>query len=181
MHGFSWSRCRDFCRLPAPAATPASVATPGTLEKLYSAQVPFIANQGQISRGDVRYYARTLAGTVFVQGDGGAAARVSQFKGRNPAQWRRHLPTYERVDLGEVYPGITVDLRAHGRNVEKRFHVVPGADPAQIRMVVEGVDALSVDESGQLVLHTGLVPVRFTSTGGQPGHCGRAPACERGL
>jgi K319L-like, PKD domain/Beta-propeller repeat len=184
----------------ANAATPVAGAKPAhdAIDRLQAVAVPFIANLGQLGRTDVRYYAKTFGGTIFVQDDGslvyalpaprnqglasgwafverplaakmlrpqgqsGATARVSQFKGRNPALWRSDLPTYASVDLGEIYPGITADIHARGGQVEKLFHVAAGADPAQIRIAVSGVDSIGVDDAGRLVLHTGLGPVRFT-------------------
>jgi hypothetical protein len=40
------------------------------LSKFYSLQIPFVENQGQIKADGVRYYAKTLGGTVFVTKDG---------------------------------------------------------------------------------------------------------------
>jgi hypothetical protein len=91
-----------------------------------------------------------------------ASTKVSRFVGPDPAAWRSRLSAYDEVSLGRPYPGIEVLLRASGGNVEKVFVVNPGADPDTIRLRVEGVDGLSVDDDGRLVLATGLGPVTFT-------------------
>ncbi len=91
-----------------------------------------------------------------------AAAQVSYFLGNDPVRWRSGLPTFEGVSLGEVWPGIQLDLQAHGKNVEKVFTVEPGADPSRIRMNMAGAQSLRINEAGALVVETGLGEVTFT-------------------
>ena len=90
-----------------------------------------------------------------------ASTRVSYIVGNDPSRWRSGLETFESVSLGEVWPGISLDLRAHGKNVEKIFAVEPGADPSRIRVCVEG-GRLRVNTDGALVVETGLGDVMFT-------------------
>src|SRR5262249_39259317 len=54
-----------------------------------------------------------------------SATGVSNFLGNDSARWRSHVSTYEQVSLGEVWPGVTVSLRARGRSIEKIFTVAP--------------------------------------------------------
>ena len=96
------------------------------------------------------------------RGEEQSAARVNYFKGADPTEWRTHITTFDRVTLGEVYTGIELALKTHGTSVEKLFLVQAGADPAAIRIQVEGIQALSVTESGELALTTGLGTVTFT-------------------
>src|SRR5262249_27115419 len=91
-----------------------------------------------------------------------AATRVSYFRGRDRSRWMTGVASFETVSLGEVWPGISVDVRASGKAVEKIFTVQPGADPSQIRMSVQGGQRLTVDGSGALVVRTGLGDVTFT-------------------
>jgi hypothetical protein len=91
-----------------------------------------------------------------------AAARVSFFLGNDPARWRAQVPTYAEVGLGEVYPGIDVTLKAHGKQVEKIFTVQPGAAPDAIRVRVAGAQGLALGADGALVVHTGVGEVRLT-------------------
>ena len=164
--------------------------------KLNALTVPFVENQGQ-AHPDVRFYARTFGGTLFVTGKGelvyslptkdrsnaeclilkerpvGGSAkeptgkqksstRVNVFKGENPDHWRTAVPTYDLVTLGEVYEGVEVQLKAHGSNVEKLFHVRPGACPGVIRMDVEGAKFMSVNRAGELILMTKSGDVSFS-------------------
>ena len=83
-----------------------------------------------------------------VTGAGEAVTRVSSFKGKDPAAWQSDLPTYQEINLGEVYPGIDLTLKARGNNVEKLFVVQPGAAPDAITLRVEGAQRLSVNAAG---------------------------------
>jgi hypothetical protein len=67
------------------------------------------------------------------------------------------------VDLGEVYPGIRVALKAAGNNVEKLLYVSPEAQASAIKIAVEGVEALALDDQRQLRLKTDLGEIVFTA------------------
>jgi hypothetical protein len=59
------------------------------------------------------------------------------------------------VGLGEVAPGVSLELRASGNNVEKLFQVAPGADARGIRVRIDGAETLSLAADGSLVVGTG--------------------------
>jgi hypothetical protein len=73
------------------------------------------------------------------------------------------LPTYGQIQLGRVFPGVEVALRATGRNVEKIFTVAPGSDPARIRVRIGGASAVAISDDGTLVATTGNGPVTYTA------------------
>ncbi len=100
--------------------------------------------------------------TTSVRGIHRTATRVSYFTGNDPAAWTTGIATFDRVDLGEIYHGITLTIAAHGNNVEKLYRVQPGADPGVITMRMEGGMNLTVDNAGKLVVRTTLGPVAFT-------------------
>jgi len=79
------------------------------------------------------------------------------------APGREALPTYGQIQLGRVFPGVDVALRATGRNVEKIFTVEPGSDPSRIRVRIGGASAVSVADDGSLVATTGNGPVTYTA------------------
>src|SRR5262245_50156787 len=91
-----------------------------------------------------------------------AMTHVSIFSGSDPTSWRRDVASYADVDLGAVWPGISVALAAHGKQVEKVFTVEPGAAPDAIRVRVAGAESLAVADDGGLMLHTGVGDVRLT-------------------
>jgi hypothetical protein len=80
---------------------------------------------------------------------------ANYFIGNDPSKWQTNVPTYGSVVYRGLYPGI--DLRYTGTEgvLKREFVVAPGADPAAIRLHYEGIDAMSVDDAGALVLATG--------------------------
>ncbi|UCC44879.1 MAG: VCBS repeat-containing protein, partial [Candidatus Zixiibacteriota bacterium] len=97
-----------------------------------------------------------------IAGSKPASTAISWFKGSDRTKWKSHLATFEYVDLGEVYNGVNLNLRAYGNNVEKLFIVDPGADVGQIRIGIDGADGLSVNEGGELEIMAALGEVKFT-------------------
>jgi hypothetical protein len=80
--------------------------------------------------------------------------KANYFLGNDPKKWRTNVPTYGRVKVHDVYPGI--DLIYYGRQQQLEYDLVVafGADPNSIRMSFEGADKLEIDTQGNLVLHT---------------------------
>jgi len=101
--------------------------------------------------------------------------RVGEISGRDPEIGRvsyqvgaaeRHaenLPSYGQLDLGEVYPGVRVELKANHSNVEKLYTVAPRQDPRVIRMAIEGAQSLAIGESGSLIARTLSGEIAFTA------------------
>ncbi|MCB1609440.1 MAG: hypothetical protein KDI71_20950, partial [Xanthomonadales bacterium] len=64
----------------------------------------------------------------------GAAARakISRFSGHYRAEAAAPLQAFQNVELNRLYPGISLQLAARGRSLEKLFLLAPNADPEQI-------------------------------------------------
>ncbi|MCX6358476.1 MAG: SBBP repeat-containing protein [Armatimonadetes bacterium] len=135
-------------------------------------QVEFVARSGQ---GTLFLTKREMVLSLR-KGDKGAALRlklqgsnpkavasglekqpgiVNYFIGNDPKKWRTRVPTYSRVKLAGVYPG--VDLVTYGagksRTLEYDFVVRPGADTKRIRMAVSGAKSLR-SVGGRLIAST---------------------------
>ena len=95
----------------------------------------------------------------------GAAARakISRFSGHYRAEAAAPLQAFQNVELNRLYPGISLQLAARGRSLEKLFLLAPNADPEQISVTIDGAEALSVAADGQLALGTAMGPVAFTA------------------
>ena len=74
-----------------------------------------------------------------ITGEGESVTKVSYFKGNDPSLWKSNISTYQLVNLGEIYEGIELKLKAHGNNVEKLLYVKPGADIEQIKIRLSGI------------------------------------------
>jgi uncharacterized protein (TIGR03437 family) len=82
-------------------------------------------------------------------------AGVSNYlTGSDPAKWQVDVPHFGKVRYRDVYPGIDAVFYGNANDLEYDFVVSPGADPSKIRVVFDGIDAMSIDESGDLVLST---------------------------
>ena len=80
--------------------------------------------------------------------------KVNYFIGDDPTKWRSNVPTYARVEYQNVYRGVNLVYYGNQRQLEYDFVVSPGADPKAIRLAFEGVDKLTLDARGNLVLRT---------------------------
>ena len=104
-----------------------------------------------------------ISGTIGeIKGGAQSMTTVSYFKGNNPSKWKSNISTYEVVDMGEVYRGIFLRLKAYGNNVEKLFTVMPNAGAETIKVGLSGATALRVNEEGQLEAITELGIIKFT-------------------
>ena len=109
-------------------AAPATSGTPDTLRLSFpgaSAHPTFVAQQ-------------RLPGTA------------SYLHGRDPRRWLTALPTFARVAVRALYPG--VDLAYYGRagRLEYDLTLAPEADPARVRLRLDGARALTLAPSGAL-------------------------------
>jgi len=78
--------------------------------------------------------------------------KVNYFIGNRPSAWRRNVPTYAKVKLADVYPGIDCVYYGKQGQLEYDFIVGAGADPDQIRLRFRGIEKLDLDEAGNLVI-----------------------------
>lgn len=97
-----------------------------------------------------------------IQGEDESGMNMSCFKGEDPSTWRNAIPTYEFINFGEIYDGITLKLKAYGNNIEKLFSMRPNATPELIRIQLSGARSLKINEKGQLEAETDLGIVKFT-------------------
>ncbi len=90
--------------------------------------------------------------------------QVNDYRGSDPQQWHTGIPTYAKVQLQKVYPGIDLIYYGNQRQLEYDFIVAPGADPAHIRLALtelnEGIP-VTVADNGDLVLKMALGEIRW--------------------
>src|SRR5579863_1140793 len=70
--------------------------------------------------------------------------------GNDPAQWRRAIPNYARLDVPGLYRGIDLVYYGNGRELEYDLTVNPGADPGRIRLHLDG-EGIHLNRQGDLV------------------------------
>ena len=159
---------------------------------LAKANLPFITNNGQVHEsvrfyaptfsgtvfvtagGDIIYSfpkadKRTAITETFIgatvrdiTGQGESITKVSDFRGKDPSKWRSDISAYDSLDLGEIWQGINLNLKAYSNNVEKLFSLSPGTAPQALKIRLKGANSLHVNKAGELEAETRLGIVKFT-------------------
>jgi len=120
------------------------------------------AEQASAARSRTRFSIRRF-GMEFVgmaepgdpEGTGKQASRSHYLAGADAEDWHTDIPGYGRVRYAEAYPGIDIVFRGDSGRIRHDFIVEPGADPGRIRVRYRGVDGLSLNDQGDLVLSLG--------------------------
>jgi hypothetical protein len=77
--------------------------------------------------------------------------------GNNPANWYRNVSQYDTVQYSNLYPNIDLVYHSHttgDRQLEWDLVVRPGADISVVRLNWQGLQSVSLDSAGNLVLQT---------------------------
>ncbi|MCA1065894.1 hypothetical protein QTG56_10960 [Rossellomorea sp. AcN35-11] len=80
--------------------------------------------------------------------------KVNHLRGSNEKEWLTNIPTFEEVVYQDIWPGI--DLYFFGREgqLKYEFFVQPGASIDTIKFAYRGMDGLSIDDDGNIILQT---------------------------
>jgi uncharacterized protein (TIGR03437 family) len=81
--------------------------------------------------------------------------RTNYFIGQSPADWKRNVPNYARVQYKGVYPGIDLVYHSLENQLEYDFIVAPGSSPQQIELQFAGADSIAILPSGELSMKLG--------------------------
>jgi hypothetical protein len=87
---------------------------------------------------------------------GATGETISYYVGRDASKWVRDAPRFERLIRPHVYPGIDLVLYGaidnKGDRLEYDFLLAPHADPARIRLKLEGARRVSINADGALIV-----------------------------
>ncbi len=108
------------------------------------------------SAGDGDMVRVTFEGSnpVLPEGRGELPHRSHFFVGSDPTRWRTGVRSFREIAYPDLYEGIDLLYRMTEAGVKYEFLVRPGADPARIAMVYEGLEAVEVRGDGGLTLRT---------------------------
>lgn len=90
-----------------------------------------------------------------VCGEGELPGKINYLIGNDSSKWQTGLPTFSRVQLNEIYPGVSLVFYGNQRQLEYDFTVASGVNPDAIKIRFNGVDKVSVTPQGLLVLNLG--------------------------
>jgi hypothetical protein len=95
-----------------------------------------------------------------ITGGEATAEQRNYFLGKDPAAWASGVGGFRSVNYGEVYAGIGVHLYENQhQQLEYDFTLVPGAQPASIRLRYQGADRLRIQD-GKLLIQTSVGTVQ---------------------
>ncbi len=92
---------------------------------------------------------------VRIVGTDRLPGQVNYFVGKDPTRWHTAIPTFAKVRYQALYRGIDLVYDGTQGHLEYDFIVAPGADPSDIRLKFTGVEAMNLDEAGNLRLQIG--------------------------
>ncbi|HKD03170.1 MAG TPA: SBBP repeat-containing protein [Terriglobales bacterium] len=81
--------------------------------------------------------------------------------GNDPTKWHRNIPQFARVRYQNVYPGVDLAYYGNQGRLEYDLEVAPDADTHQIAMSFPGVEKLTLDGQGNLVIAAGDGEIRL--------------------
>src|ERR1700722_1806172 len=90
-----------------------------------------------------------------ISGDAELAGKINYLTGNNPAQWRSGIPTFSKIRIEEIYPGIGLIYYGNQRQLEYDFDIATGANPNAIAIRFDGADKISLNAQGGLTLALG--------------------------
>jgi|SRR5579859_1239803 len=105
--------------------------------------------------------------TARVRGEDELPGRSNYFIGNDPKKWRTNIPTYAKVRVEGVYPGVDLVYYGNQGRLEYDFVVRPGGDASAIKLGLTtdlGVGEKSsakLAENGDLVVETNGGEVRW--------------------
>jgi|HubBroStandDraft_6_1064221.scaffolds.fasta_scaffold310502_1 hypothetical protein len=125
----------------------------------------FVENQGQFDPA-VKYKMSTLTGSMSLTAngvvfEGGKHVVFSEaFIGSNPNVAMEadpaHVGSVAQVDYKDAWPDISVRVVANSVGLEQQFLIQPGGNANDIAVRYEGVNSLTIDREGSLVITTAL-------------------------
>jgi hypothetical protein len=96
-----------------------------------------------------------------IMGKGDLKGKSNYFIGNDQKAWQRNVPHYDNVAYEDIYPDVDLIFYSNGNNLEHDFIVKNGADPGKIRFTFRGIDRMSIDSAGDLVLFFGEKDLRL--------------------
>ena len=81
------------------------------------------------------------------------------YLGKNPDNWKSEVKSYQLIEYTNLYNLIDLKLYSLGNKLKYDFIVKPGGKTKEILLNYDGIDNLSIDESGNLIVKTSIFNV----------------------
>jgi hypothetical protein len=89
-----------------------------------------------------------------VHGNKPFLGKINYLIGNDKNKWKSHVNSYSEVVAAAVYPGIDLRYYSAQQKLEYDFIVAPKTNPDSIRLAFEGIDSISINSDGNLMLST---------------------------
>ncbi len=141
----------------APVAGPARFITRGCNYQfsLSPAEVQITLGKNGVKPATVRMDFVGPNPGAHISGDTELPGKVNYLMGNDPAAWRTGVPTFARVRVEELYPGVDLVYYGNQRQLEYDFTLASGTDPNLIKIHFDGADKISIGGKGELILALG--------------------------
>src|SRR5260370_9908375 len=87
---------------------------------------------------DVRLRFEGARPHVQLEGIDKLRSTTNMFLGNDPARWRRGIPSYGRIQVQDLYPGVNLVYYGNAGELESDLNVKSAADPTQINLRISG-------------------------------------------
>jgi hypothetical protein len=88
------------------------------------------------------------------------SGKINYLIGNDPSRWRTSIPTFTRIGVTGLYPGIDLVYYGNQSRLEYDLTLAAQSDPRSIAIRFEEVDKLSISADGELVLDLGGTEIR---------------------
>lgn len=94
---------------------------------------------------------------VLVKGNDKLEEYSNFYLGNDPAKWQTKVPIFTQVNYTNLYGnGINMKTEVVEDHFKYTFEIAPNADPAQIQMLYEGAEEMTLDREGVLNIKTSI-------------------------
>jgi Beta-propeller repeat/Viral BACON domain len=117
----------------------------------------FVTNEGAVLRVGSASVRMRLAGsrrTAKPEAVVPLTSYSNYILGNDPSRWLRAVPQFAKVHVAGILPGVDLTYYGDRRNLEYDLDVAPGADTRSLALKFDGAQGLSLDEEGNLLIHT---------------------------
>jgi cysteine-rich repeat protein len=94
------------------------------------------------------------ASPVTLVGQDALKGSVNSVVGRDHGRWLKKIPSFNALQYRNLYPGVQALVRADTGRLAYSFLLEPRANPASIRIAVDGIRSLTLDQRENLVMET---------------------------
>jgi len=144
-------------------AQPARDGIPQFLASSRDTQVLISPGMVQFNRRNQADIQAQLLGAnprAAIHGEAELAGKINYLQGNGSIAWRTSVPTFDRVRVDNLYPGISALYHGNQSHLEYDYQISPGSSPALIQLRFAGTDKIAVNSAGELELFAGTGEIR---------------------